>query len=78
MMKKTLLFALFMSFSGLLSAQSRPDKEVEKVKQLIREVFEEVWSDLDTESLKRYHTHNFLLLENGVVWNNDSIRNYQI
>ncbi|MEL7220071.1 MAG: nuclear transport factor 2 family protein [Bacteroidota bacterium] len=47
------------------------------VQQLIQHAFDEVWSALDTTSLARLHTDDFLLLEHGEVWNNDTIINYQ-
>lgn len=39
--------------------------------------FDDIWSDLDSEKIPQYHTDDFILLENGEVWNNDSIVNYQ-
>ena len=47
------------------------------IQQLVIDAFDEVWSALDTNSLARLHTDDFLLLENGEVWTNDSILNYQ-
>ena len=49
----------------------------EAIQQLVIDAFDEVWSALDTNSLARLHTDDFLLLENGEVWTNDSIINYQ-
>ena len=48
------------------------------VEQLIQDAFDEVWSNLDTSALARFHTDDFLLLEHGEVWTNDTIRNYQL
>jgi ketosteroid isomerase-like protein len=47
------------------------------IQQLVIDAFDQVWSALDTNSLARLHTDDFLLLENGEVWTNDSIINYQ-
>ena len=47
------------------------------IQQLVIDAFDEVWSALDTSSLARLHTEDFLLLEHGEVWTNDSIINYQ-
>jgi len=47
------------------------------IQQLVIDVFDEVWSALDTNSLARLHTDDFLLLEHGEVWTNDTIINYQ-
>ena len=47
------------------------------IQQLVIDAFDQVWSALDTNSLARLHTDDFLLLEHGEVWTNDSIINYQ-
>ncbi|MGH1433381.1 MAG: DUF4440 domain-containing protein [Lewinella sp.] len=49
----------------------------EAIQQLVIDAFDEVWSALDTNSLARLHTEDFLLLEHGEVWTNDTIINYQ-
>jgi hypothetical protein len=46
------------------------------VKNLIVESFDEIWSILNVESIEKYYTKDFLLLEHGEIWNNDSIVNY--
>ncbi|MBK9319657.1 MAG: DUF4440 domain-containing protein, partial [Bacteroidetes bacterium] len=37
---------------------------------------DEIWSKLNSKNIDKYYTKDFLLLENGEVWNNDSITNY--
>ena len=37
-----------------------------------------MWSGLDTGAVTRLHTEDFLLLEHGEVWTNDTIQNYQL
>lgn len=76
-MTKYYFIILLMSCSSLVTAQSTASKEEEIVKQLIKDVFQDVWSDFDSEKIKKYHTDDFLLLEDGMVWNNDSIMSYQ-
>jgi len=46
------------------------------IENLVVESFDEIWAKLDSKNLNKYYTKNFLLLENGEVWNNDSITNY--
>lgn len=50
--------------------------DIESVKKLVADSFKEIWSDLDTARIRAYHTGDFILLEQGLVWNNDSIANY--
>lgn len=51
-------------------------RDIDSVKYLVTQSFEDIWSDLDTEKIEEHHTRDFMLLENGVVWNNDSVANY--
>ena len=46
------------------------------IKKLIVKSFDEIWSELNSKKINKYYTKDFLLLENGEVWNNDSISNY--
>jgi len=45
--------------------------------QLIIDSFDELFSNLDSTKIRDYYTEDFLLLENGLIWNNDSIVDYQ-
>lgn len=48
------------------------------VQQLIQDIFDDIWSGTDTSYVGQYHTEDFVLLEHGEVWTNDTIRNYQL
>lgn len=82
---------LLILFSGLIScdqniktdnrinseAYSTLEKnDIEAVKNLVTNSFEDIWSNLDSTKIERYYTDDFMLLENGIVWNNDSVRSY--
>ena len=58
------------------SARSESQADIDSVKHLIEGSFQEIWSDLDTARIRAYHTDDFILLEQGLVWNNDSIARY--
>lgn len=64
------------SFSMISFGQSSIEKYKSQIKELIIKSFDEIWSDLNSENIDKYYTKDFLLLENGVVWNIDSITNY--
>ncbi|TXD46770.1 DUF4440 domain-containing protein [Polaribacter sp. IC073] len=51
-------------------------QDVDAVKELISKSFQDVFSDLDSTKVLNHYTKDFILLENGVVWNNDSITTY--
>ncbi len=50
--------------------------DVDAVKNLISNSFQDIWSDLDETKILNHYTSDFMLLENGAVWNNNSIVNY--
>lgn len=48
------------------------------VEQLIQDIFDDIWSGTDTANVRRYQLPEFVLLEHGEVWTNDTIRNWQL
>ena len=56
--------------------QSSIKTDESRIKELIIGSFDEIWSKLNSKNIDKYYTKDFLLLENGEVWNNDSITNY--
>jgi hypothetical protein len=60
------------------TAEIENPADTDSVEHLIELSFEDIWSDLDTARIRTHHTEDFILLENGVVWNNDSIVNYLV
>jgi hypothetical protein len=76
-MKKLLVAIAFLLISNTITSQSVATKEIETIKQLVQDAFDDVWSKYDSSKLKTHHTNDFMLLENGHVWNNDTIANYQ-
>ncbi|MGA9237938.1 nuclear transport factor 2 family protein [Robiginitalea sp.] len=57
-------------------ALTESQADIDSVKHLIEGSFQEIWSDLDTARIRAYHTDDFILLEQGLVWNNDSVSRY--
>jgi len=48
------------------------------VQQLVQDVFDNIWSGTDTAQVRRYQTEDFVILEHGEVWTNDTIRQWQL
>lgn len=73
-----LILILLLTFFTNLQGQKTESKEsVETtIQNLIIGAFDDIWADLDTAKISKYHTQDFLLLEHGEVWNNDTIANY--
>ncbi|MFT5916415.1 MAG: hypothetical protein ACI81T_002924 [Bacteroidia bacterium] len=76
-MKNTfLILFLAISFQAVSQKGSvRNDSTI--IHNLIQAEFDAVWSEYDTTGLSKFHTEDFLLLEHGEVWNNDTIKTYQ-
>lgn len=85
------IFILLIIFSGFISCDQKLNeknepnikidslevqKDINQVKNLIVHSFEDIWSNLDSTKIAKYHTDDFMLLENGIVWNNDSVKSY--
>lgn len=51
-------------------------KEAAAVEQLVIDTFQSLLSDYDSTKMDNYVTSDFILLEHGEVWNNDTIRFY--
>jgi ketosteroid isomerase-like protein len=47
-----------------------------KVKAVITGSFDAIFSDLDATKIKEYYTDDFILLEHGEVWTNQTIIGY--
>lgn len=75
-MKRLNLIILMMFFTTISFGQVSNESDKTRIKNLIIESFDEIWSKLDAKNIDKYYTKDFLLLENGEVWNNDSIKNY--
>jgi hypothetical protein len=76
MKKKHLIFIVLCISSILTFGQNSIEAYRLDIKRLIVDSFEEIWSEFNSENMEKYYTEDFLLLENGEVWNNDSIANY--
>ena len=63
-------------FTTISFGQNSIETDKSQIEKLIIESFDEIWSELNSKNIDKYYTKDFLLLENGEVWNNDSISNY--
>jgi hypothetical protein len=73
---KAFFLFLCLSVATFSTAQSASNKDEAAVQQLIIDCFEGVWSDLDSTKISLYHTADYLLLEHGEEWTNQTIKNY--
>jgi len=75
-MKRLNAIILMMFFTTISFGQVSNETDKALIKNLLLESFDEIWSKLDSKNIDKYYTKDFLLLENGEVWNNDSIAYY--
>lgn len=73
-MKRTSLLFLALIVTTVTFAQNTDTEN--KVKALITGSFDDIWSNLDASKIKNYHTGDFILLEHGEVWTNETIADY--
>lgn len=74
MTKRLFVFTLLFSigFSGF--AQQKSDQK--HVEDLIQNSFDDLFSSFQIEKVSDYYTDDFILLEQGEVWDLDMINNY--
>ncbi len=51
-------------------------EDFKAVEHLVQGIFDDVWGNKKAELLSKYHTNDFILLEQGEVWTNDTIANW--
>ncbi len=74
--KSTLITFLLFIISSLSFAQSQKKADVLSLKKLVEDSFEDILTEFRSEKIADYYTEDFILIENGEIWNNDSVRNY--
>lgn len=52
------------------------DEEIQIAKDLIQGSFDDLWAGVDSTKISLYHTDDFIILEQGEVWDNDRIKEY--
>jgi len=75
-MNKLSAIILMLFFTTISFGQNSNETDKSRIKNIVIESFDEIWSKLDSKNIDKYYTKDFLLLENGEVWNNDTIANY--
>ena len=72
--KSFLFMLLFIVASFCLKAQTQNSSEQAKVNQAVNKFFDGI-AALDTKMMEQYTTKDFILLEDGAVWNMDTLTN---
>jgi len=72
-MKKYLVL-LFFSVSVFAHAQQESDEK--EIQQLIQGSFDTLFSTFDSDQMSKFYTADFILLEDGEVWDNQILLDY--
>ena len=75
-MKRRNTIILMLFFNSIAFAQVSSEMHKKQIQNLVLESFDEIWSKLEPTNIEKYYTKDFLLLEHGEVWNNDTITEY--
>jgi hypothetical protein len=75
-MKPIILFLILFSLFSFAYSQNSDSEDVRQVEQLVQNSFDEIFSGYREEKLTDFYTEDFLLLEQGEVWDMNIIRGY--
>lgn len=78
---KYFAIVIFFVLSSCQDSKPKASKQITQeekqiAKNLIQGAFDDLWSAADSTKINHYHTTDFIILEQGKVWNNDSIKLY--
>ncbi|MDI1323939.1 MAG: nuclear transport factor 2 family protein [Algoriphagus sp.] len=74
--KPTILTFLLLFISSFSLAQNQKEADILSLKKLVEDTFQDILTDFKSDKIGDYFTEDFILIENGEIWNNDSLRNY--
>jgi len=74
--KNAFLTFIVLFISSLSFAQNQKEVDIHRLKKLVEDSFEDILTEFRSEKIADYYTEDFILIENGEIWNNDSVRNY--
>ena len=56
--------------------ESISEEEIQIAKDLIQGAFDDLWGGVDSTKISNYHTEDFIILEQGEIWDNERIKAY--
>ncbi len=76
-MNKKLLFTIVLNLILVFGSFAQAESEdAAAVKQLIQDAFDDIWSSMDSTTISKHHTDDFIILEHGEVWTNATIKGW--
>jgi len=71
-----ILLSLFTASLSIGQSTEVSPTEQAEIKALVQGIFDDVWGGLDSTKILDYHTEDFIILENGELWDNADITAY--
>lgn len=71
-----LLFLLTFLWTVPSFSQTQTKSDEEQIQELVQAMFDDLFSNFDSEKITAYLTDDFILLEDGEIWDMEIIRNY--
>lgn len=75
-MKTTFQFFFLLLLSVPVAAQTSAENEEQQIKDLISNYFQDIFSKNAQDKLAVYQTEDYILLEDGEVWDTEIIKTY--
>ena len=71
-----LAFLFLLTFTACQHSKPITTEEEQIAKDLIQGAFDDLWAAGDSTKISKYHTDDFIILEQGEVWDNDRIKQF--
>jgi hypothetical protein len=75
-MKNLFFLLIFLGTSFATFAQEKAVSDEVQIQNLIQESFDTLFSTFNSNAIERYYTKDFILLEDGEIWDNKIIKDY--
>ena len=69
-----ILLSLFSCSNNQVTKITPQEKQI--AMDLIQGAFDDLWGGVDSTKISKYHTDDFIILENGEVWDNNRIKKF--
>ena len=56
-----------------LATYGQTKSDEQQIKDVIQNSFDDLWSATKLDKISQYYSNDFMLVENGVIWNTDSV-----
>ncbi|MDA8692886.1 hypothetical protein N9L92_02405 [Saprospiraceae bacterium] len=81
-MNRFLICIIILSFCSCQQTTTKTSEtqiteaEIKTAKALVQGAFDDLWGGVDSTKISKYHTDDFIILEQGEVWDNDRIKQF--